>query len=78
MAKGAAVDVLSLVGRGELSDRRRSRRRECHSAGAEVETPLHRAAANGHVECAQLLLAAKASVDIKDNRGWGPQPMSRF
>ena len=36
VAKGAAVDVLGGRGRGELSDRRRSRRRECHSAGAEV------------------------------------------
>jgi len=30
------------------------------------------------VECAKLLLAAKASVEIKDDGGWGPQPMSRF
>jgi hypothetical protein len=29
------------------------------------------------VESATLLLAAKASVDIKDNDGWGPQPMSQ-
>ena len=36
VAKGAAVDVLSST-RGELSDRRRSRRRQCHSAGAEVK-----------------------------------------
>ena len=32
VAKGAAVDVVSRRGRGELS----SQRRECHSAGAEV------------------------------------------
>ena len=31
----------------------------------------------GHVESAKLLLAAKASVDVKDDRGWGPQPMSQ-
>ena len=30
------------------------------------------------MECAQLLLAAEASVEIKDADGWGPQPMSRF
>jgi hypothetical protein len=28
------------------------------------------------MESAKLLLAAKASVDIKNNDGWGPQPMS--
>jgi len=30
----------------------------------------------GHVESAKLLLAAKASVDVKNNDGWEPQPMS--
>jgi len=29
------------------------------------------------VESAKLLLAAKASVDVKTNDGWGPQPMSQ-
>eukprot|EP00435_Cladocopium_sp_Y103_P047544 s3100_g14.t1 len=41
-------------------------------------TPLHDAAWNGSVESAKLLLAVRASVDIKDNKGWGPQPMSPF
>ena len=41
-------------------------------------TPLHFAAVYGHVACAQQLLAAKASLEIKDGDGWGPQPMSRF
>jgi hypothetical protein len=29
------------------------------------------------VESAKLLLAAKASVDIENNFGWGPQPISQ-
>jgi hypothetical protein len=29
------------------------------------------------VESAKLLLAAKASVDVKNDNGWGPQPMSQ-
>ena len=80
------------VPRGE--GRRRGRPQRLHPWGAQRsppvtepraplrrcwgETPLHMAAFWGHVECAQLLLAAKASVEIKDTRGWGPQPMSRF
>eukprot|EP00435_Cladocopium_sp_Y103_P000515 s1204_g1.t1 len=46
--------------------------------GCRGSTPLHSAARYGSVESAKLLLAAKASVDIKNNKGWGPQPMSPF
>ena len=45
--------------------------------GGRGLTPLHFAAMNGLTENAQLLLAAKAAVDIKDEDGWGPQPMSQ-
>ena len=42
------------------------------------DTPLHRAAYRGSVESAKLLLAAKASVDVKNwDKSWGPQPMSQ-
>jgi hypothetical protein len=38
------------------------------------DTPLHRAAAvNGSAEVVELLLAANAPVDVKNNQGRGPQ-----
>jgi len=40
---------------------------------ARGETPLHWAAGNGQVETVKLLLEAKASVTVKDNKGWGPR-----
>ncbi|CAL1127891.1 unnamed protein product, partial [Cladocopium goreaui] len=40
-------------------------------------TPLHFAADNGQVECAQQLLAAKASVDIKNDSGKTPLDYAR-
>eukprot|EP00435_Cladocopium_sp_Y103_P019128 s3297_g4.t1 len=40
-------------------------------------TPLHFAAGNGSVQSAKLLLAAKASVDIKDNYGQTPLDIAR-
>ncbi|CAL1166219.1 unnamed protein product [Cladocopium goreaui] len=40
-------------------------------------TPLHGAAAGGRAECAQLLLAAKASVEIKDRDGKTPLDLAR-
>ncbi|CAL1157456.1 unnamed protein product [Cladocopium goreaui] len=45
--------------------------------GLDRATPLHIAAVNGHVECAQQLLAAKASVDIKDSDGRTPLDVAR-
>jgi len=35
--------------------------------------PLHFAAANGHLEVVQVLVAAGASVEAKDGDGRGPQ-----
>jgi hypothetical protein len=35
-------------------------------------TPLHRAAANGHKDVAELLLANKAELNAKDNNGFTP------
>ena len=46
-------------------------------SGGRGRTPLHYAASHGLTEHARLLLAAKASVDIKDDWGRGPQPMSQ-
>ena len=40
-------------------------------------TPLHYAASHGLTENARLLLAAKASVEIKNNGGRGPRPTSQ-
>ena len=37
------------------------------------DTPLHLAAANGHVAAAELLLSKGATVDAKNDRGPGPQ-----
>ena len=34
--------------------------------------PLHKAASAGRLEAAQLLVAAKAPLDAKGDRGWGP------
>ena len=43
-----------------------------------VETKrLYFATGISNVESAKLLLAAKASVDIKNDDGWEPQPMSQ-
>ena len=36
-------------------------------------TPLHRAAGNGKTAVVELLLAANAPVDVKNNQGRGPQ-----
>ena len=80
LAQGAAVDVVDeSLGPGAQG----IRSGEPSSGGASDVggrggTPLHRAAAHGLTENAQLLLAAKASVDIKDEfNGRGPQPMSQ-
>jgi ankyrin repeat protein len=35
-------------------------------------TPLHFAAAYGHQNVVELLLASKADVNAKDNNGWTP------
>ena len=43
----------------------------CDRGSRGRRTPLHRAAAQGLTENAQLLLDAKASVDIKNSRGRG-------
>ena len=40
---------------------------------ARGETPLHWAAHNGQVEVVNLLLEAKASVTVKDDKGRGPR-----
>eukprot|EP00438_Fugacium_kawagutii_P034241 Skav225934 [mRNA] locus=scaffold1500:381628:383063:- [translate_table: standard] len=45
-----------------------SREPRCLS-GKLRDTPLHHAAENGRQEAVQLLLAAKAAVDIKNNKG---------
>ena len=37
------------------------------------DTPLHEAAANGQTAVVELLLAANAPVDVKNNSGRGPQ-----
>ena len=79
LAQGAAVDVVDFLGPGAQGE---------PPLGAAVGgasdvrggrgcTPLHIAALHGVTENAQLLLAAKASVDIKSEYGWGPQPMSQ-
>jgi len=38
----------------------------------EGQTPLHRAAEDGHVEVVKVLLANKAEVDAKDTEGMTP------
>jgi hypothetical protein len=40
---------------------------------ARGETPLHWAADDGQVEVVNLLLEAKASVTVKDDKGRGPR-----
>ena len=40
---------------------------------ARGSTPLHYAANNGRVEVVKLLVEAKASVTVKDDKGRGPR-----
>ena len=46
------------------------------AAEGDGDTPLHLAANSPSGEIVKLLLAAKASVDVKNYKGGGPQPMS--
>ena len=78
LAQGAAVDVVSSTGPGAQGRRRGAAVGGASDCGGRGDTPLHHAAVYGLTENAQLLLAAKASVDIKDRFGRGPQPMSQL
>ena len=42
-------------------------------ASGRGDNPLHEAARNGKAEVVQLLLAANAPVDVKNEEGRGPQ-----
>ena len=78
LAKGAAVDVRDSDGPGAQSRRAAAAGGASDACGAEVGLRCilqHYDDQRG--EFAKLLLAAKASVDVKDDRGWGPQPMSQ-
>ena len=71
LAQGTAVDVVDNIGPGAQAPPGRHHRGAATDCGGRGRTPLHLAAANGLTENAQLLLAAKASVDIKNNYGPG-------
>ena len=43
-----------------------------NALNARGETPLHRAALNGHTEVARVLLAREADVNLQDNHGYTP------
>ena len=45
----------------------------CNVASGRGDTRLHRAAANGNAAVVELLLAANAPVDVKNEDGRGPQ-----
>ena len=78
LAQGAAVDVMDeSLGPGpqEAAGEPPGGASDCGGRGRW--TPLHWAAAHGLTENARLLLAAKASVDIRIEDGRGPRPMSQ-
>ena len=45
----------------------------CNVASGRGDTPLHDAAMNGNAAVVELLLAANALVDVKNENGPGPQ-----
>ena len=45
----------------------------CNVASGRGDTPLHDAAMNGNAAVVELLLAANAPVDVKNEDGRGPQ-----
>eukprot|EP00913_Durusdinium_trenchii_P024901 g23374.t1 len=47
------------------------------AAAAERATALHIAAFNGHLHTAELLVAAGASLDVKDKKGMTPLDLAR-
>jgi len=42
------------------------------------DTPLHRAAAKGHVQLVSFLVAVGASIDAKNGKGWTPLHWATF
>src|SRR5205823_1628905 len=70
VAQGARLDVFSAAGLGKLQELRRLLKRNPKRATARTasgNTPLHFAAAQGQVEAARVLLAAKADPDAQSD-----------